>query len=259
MLVKHSQTIYLEKRYPKTMAKRKVQAVNQEEFSVSVVIPVFNEELTIGHIVSRTSSTLKQFKLVYEVLVIDDGSVDRSAEISQASEAQVLRALSHQGKGHALRLGFERAKGDVIVTLDSDGSHQPEEIPLILRCMMENKVDFVIGSRFFDTDGNNAKIPDLNRIGNRMFSDLIRLFTGVKISDSQSGFRAIRSSVIKKMRLNSRGYEVESEMLVKALKMGVRVAEIPISFEQRTVGKSRLDPLKDGTKILFSIIASYLL
>ena len=231
--------------------------MDREEFSVSVVIPVFNEELTIGDIVARTRSTLEQFKLPYEVLVIDDGSVDRSAEISQASEAVVLRE-AHQGKGHALRLGFERAKGDVIVTLDSDGSHQPEEIPLILRSMMENKVDFVIGSRFFDTDVNNAKIPDLNRIGNRMFSDLIRLFTGVKISDSQSGFRAIRSSVIKKMRLNSRGYEVESEMLVKALKMGVRVAEIPISFEQRTVGKSRLDPLKDGTKILYSIITSYL-
>jgi glycosyltransferase involved in cell wall biosynthesis len=239
------------------MAKCKVEAVDREEFSVSVVIPVFNEELTIGDIVARTRSTLEQFRLPYEVLVIDDGSVDRSAEISQASEAHVLRE-AHQGKGHALRLGFERAKGDVIVTLDSDGSHQPEEIPLILRSMMENKVDFVIGSRFFDTDVNNAKIPDVNRIGNRMFSDLIRLFTGVKISDSQSGFRAIRSSVIKKMRLNSRGYEVESEMLIKALKMGVRVAEIPISFEQRTVGKSRLDPLKDGTKILFSIITSYL-
>ena len=239
------------------MAKSKVKAVDRDEFSVSIVIPVFNEELTIGDIITRTRNTLEQLKLSYEVLVVDDGSVDRSAEISQASEAHVLRE-AHQGKGHALRLGFERAKGDVIVTLDSDGSHHPEEIPLFLRYMMENKVDFVIGSRFFNTDANNAKIPNVNRIGNRMFSDLIRFLTGVKISDSQSGFRAIRSSVIKKIRLNSRGYEVESEMLVKALKMGVRVAEIPVSFEQRTVGKSKLDPLKDGTKILYSIIASYL-
>jgi len=231
--------------------------VDREEFSVSVVIPVFNEELTIGDIVTRTRNTMDQLKLSYEVLVIDDGSVDRSAEISQASEAHVLRE-AHQGKGRALRSGFKRAKGDVIVTLDSDGSHQPEEIPLILRCIMENKVDFVIGSRFFNTDTNNAKIPNVNRIGNRMFSDLIRLLTGVKISDSQSGLRAIKSSILKKMKLNSRGYEVESEMLVKALKVGVRVAEIPISFEQRTVGKSKLDPLKDGTKILYSIITSYL-
>ncbi|UCE57973.1 MAG: glycosyltransferase family 2 protein [Candidatus Bathyarchaeota archaeon] len=231
--------------------------MNREELSVSVVIPVFNEELTIGDIVARTRSILGQFRFPSEVLVIDDGSVDRSAEISQESEARVLRG-AHKGKGHALRFGFKQAKGDIIVTLDSDGSHNPEEIPLVLRYILENKVDFVIGSRFFDTTATRAKIPKVNRIGNRMFNNLIRLLTGVRVSDSQSGFRAIRSSVIKKMRLNSRGYEVESEMLVKALKMGVRVAEIPVSFEQRTIGKSRLDPLRDGTKILYSIITSYL-
>ncbi|UCD26354.1 MAG: glycosyltransferase family 2 protein [Candidatus Bathyarchaeota archaeon] len=231
--------------------------MNREELSVSVVIPVFNEELTIGDIVARTRSILGQFRFPSEVLVIDDGSVDRSAEISQESEARVLRG-AHKGKGHALRFGFKQAKGDIIVTLDSDGSHNPEEIPLVLRYILENKVDFVIGSRFFDTTATRAKIPKVNRIGNMMFNNLIRLLTGVRVSDSQSGFRAIRSSVIKKMRLNSRGYEVESEMLVKALKMGVRVAEIPVSFEQRTIGKSKLDPLRDGTKILYSIITSYL-
>ena len=231
--------------------------MDREEFSVSVVIPVFNEELTIGDIIARTRSTLEKFGLPYEVLVIDDGSADRSAEISQASEAHVLRE-AHQGKGHALRLGFERAKGNVIVTLDSDGSHQPEEIPMVLQCMKENRVDFVIGSRFFNNQINNTKIPKVNRIGNRMFNNLIRFLTGMKVSDSQSGFRAIRSSIMRRMELSSQGYEVESEILVKALKMGAKVMEIPISFEQRTVGASRLDPLKDGTRILYSIIASYL-
>ncbi|UCC32898.1 MAG: glycosyltransferase family 2 protein [Candidatus Bathyarchaeota archaeon] len=231
--------------------------MNREEFTVSVVIPVFNEELTIGDIVARTRSTLGKIDLPYEVLVIDDGSADRSAEISQASEAHVLRE-PHQGKGHALRLGFERAKGTVIVTLDSDGSHQPEEIPTILQCIKENRVDLVIGSRFLSNQTNNAKIPKVNRIGNRIFNNLIQFLTGMKFSDSQSGFRVIRSSTLSRMELNSRGYEVESEMLVKALKMGAKVMEIPISFEQRTVGASRLDPLKDGTRILYSIIASYL-
>jgi glycosyltransferase involved in cell wall biosynthesis len=240
------------------MAKRKVKAVDRGDFSVSVVIPVFNEELTIGDIIARTKSTMEETKLSYEILVIDDGSADRSAEISQASEAQVLREV-HQGKGHALRSGFKRARGDLIVALDSDGSHQPEEIPLVLRYIMENKVDFVIGSRFLNTEVNNAKIPKVNKIGNKMFNNLIQLLTGMKVTDSQSGFRAIRSSTLRKMKLNSRGYEVESEMLVKALKMGARVTEIPISFEQRTVGKSRLDPLRDGARILYSIIASYLL
>jgi hypothetical protein len=91
-----------------------------------------------------------------------------------------------------------------------------------------------------------------------MFNDLIGYLTGVQISDSQSGFRAIRSSLIKRMKLSSHGYEVESEMLVKALRMGARVTEIPISFVQRTVGTSKLDPIKDGVKIFHAIVTSYL-
>jgi glycosyltransferase involved in cell wall biosynthesis len=235
----------------------KVKAVKLRDSSVSAIIPVFNEERTVGDVITRTKNILEKLRLPYEVIVVDDGSVDRSLEISQAKEAIVLRE-THQGKGHAIRSGFKLAKGNIIVTLDSDGSHKPEEIPLILQYIMENKADFVIGSRFFNAEANKTKIPRVNRLGNRIFNSLIGLLTGVKISDSQSGFRAMRSPVINKMELNSRGYEVESEMLVKALKMGLRVAEIPISFEQRTVGKSRLDPLKDGIRILHSIIASYL-
>jgi glycosyltransferase involved in cell wall biosynthesis len=228
----------------------------REEFFVSVVIPVFNEEQTIGNIITRTKKTLKQMGVSYEVLVVDDGSVDRSADISQAKEAQVLRE-THQGKGYALRAGFRQAKGELVVTLDSDGSHKPEEIPSIVRCIMEDRADFVIGTRFFNSV-NKTKIPKVNRTGNRLFNDLIGFLTGVKISDSQSGFRAIKSSLIKRMKLRSRGYEVESEMLVKALKMSARIAEAPISFEQRTIGCSKLDPLKDGIRILYAIVASYL-
>ncbi len=229
----------------------------REEFFVSVVIPVFNEEHTIGDIVSRTKRTLEKMGVSYEVLVVDDGSVDGSADISQAREAHVLRK-THQGKGYALRSGFKQARGELIVTLDADGSHQPEEIPLVLRYIREDRADFVIGSRFFNSDVNKTKIPKVNRTGNRMFNNLIGYLTRKKISDSQSGFRAIRSSLVKKMKLSSRGYEVESEMLVKALKMGARVAETPISFDQRTVGISKLDPINDGIRILYAIIASYL-
>ena len=225
--------------------------------SVSVIIPVFNEESTIGDVINRTKKTMEKLRLPFEVLVVDDGSVDRSMEISKASGANVLEG-THQGKGYAIRHGLRLAKGNIIVNLDADGSHKPEEIPLVLQCIIENKADFVIGSRFFNAEVIKTKIPRVNRLGNKIFNGLIRLLTGMKISDSQSGFRAIRSAVIKKMALNSRGYELESEMLVKALKMGVRVIEVPICFEQRTVGKSRLDPIKDGIRILDSIITSYL-
>lgn len=238
------------------MAKGKEDR-ERKDFFVSVVIPVFNEEATVGNIVTRTKKTLEQLGVSYEILVVDDGSDDRSADIAQELKAHVLKK-AHQGKGFALRSGFRQAKGELVVTLDADGSHQPEEIPLVLRYIREDKADFVVGSRFFDSEANQTKIPKINRTGNKMFNELIGYLTGVQISDSQSGFRAIRSSLIKRMKLGSHGYEVESEMLVKALKMGARVAETPISFVQRTVGSSKLDPVKDGARILYAIIASYL-
>jgi len=240
-----------------TMAKQKEDR-EREKVSVSVVIPVFNEEATIGNVVTRTKHTLEQMMgISYEILVVDDGSVDKSADIAQKLEATVLRK-KHQGKGFALRYGFMKARGELVVTLDADGSHKPEEIPQVLGYLIEDKADFVIGLRFYNSEDNKTKIPKINRTGNRLFNDLILYLTGAKTSDSQSGFRAIRSLLIKRMRLGSHGYEVESEMLVKALRMGARVAETPISFDQRTVGRSKLDPIRDGAKILYVIVASYL-
>lgn len=229
----------------------------QKKIFVSVIIPVFNEEVTVGDIVTRTLKTLQQMDVIHEVLVVDDGSDDMSAAIAKEKKAIVLREI-HKGKGFALRSGFRNAKGTVVVTIDADGSHQPEEIPLILQSLIENRSDFVVGSRFANSETNKTKIPKINMIGNRLFNNLAGHLTGIKISDSQSGFRAIRAPLIKKMKLASYGYEIESEMLVKALRMGARVSEIPISFDQRTVGNSKLDPIRDGLRILYAIIASYL-
>ncbi len=238
------------------MAKEK-EGREHEEVFVSVVIPVFNEEVTVGNVVTRTKNTLEEMGVTYEILVVDDGSADKSADVAEELEATVLRK-AHQGKGYALRYGFMKARGELVVTLDADGSHKPEEISQVLRYIREDRADFVIGSRFFNQEANKTKIPKINRVGNRMFNDLIWYLTGAITSDSQSGFRAFRASLIKRMKLSSHGYEVESEMLVKALKMGARVAEAPISFIQRTVGMSKLDPIKDGARILYAIIASYL-
>jgi glycosyltransferase involved in cell wall biosynthesis len=229
----------------------------RDKVFVSVIIPVFNEEVTVGEVVNRTNKTLEQMGKPYEVLVVDDGSDDKSADIAKQQNAIVIKGC-HTGKGFALRCGFLRAKGDYIVTLDADGSHKPEEIPLILRYLIEDEADFVVGSRFANSEHNKTKIPKINRAGNKLFNNLTEYLTGVHITDSQSGFRGIRASLIKTMKLTSYGYEVESEMLVKALRKRTRVIETPITFVQRTVGRSKLDPLKDGARILYAIVASYL-
>lgn len=230
--------------------------MSKENF-VSVVIPVFNEERTIGNIIARTRDTMNKLNVPYEVLVVDDGSIDKSLQISKNEGAETFRE-PHLGKGHAIRAGFQKAKGNIIVTLDSDGSHRPEEIPTVLESVIDGKADLSIGSRFSNSSLGLTKIPRINRLGNKTFNRLIEFLTGARISDSQSGFRAVKSTVVVKLNLNSQGYEVESEMLIKAWKKGARIAEIPISFDQRTMGKSRLDPLKDGMRILYSIIKSYL-
>jgi glycosyltransferase involved in cell wall biosynthesis len=231
--------------------------VSKENF-VSIVIPVLNEEHTIGNIIARTRETMSKLNVTYEVLVIDNNSIDKSLEISKNEGAETFRE-PHRGKGHAIRTGFQKAKGNIIVTLDSDGSHRPEEIPMVLESVIDGKADLSIGSRFYNSTVGLTRIPRINRLGNRAFNRLIKFLTGAIVSDSQSGFRAINSAVVVKLNLNSQGYEVESEMLIKAWKKRARIAEIPISFDQRTMGKSKLDPLKDGMKILYSIIKSYLL
>jgi glycosyltransferase involved in cell wall biosynthesis len=159
------------------------------------------------------------------------------------------------GKGYGLRAGFAKAKGDIIITMDSDGSHRPEELPRVIAPVLKNQADLVIGSRYLNQ--KNVTARKLNAFGVRIFNVLIQLLTGTTVTDSQSGYRAMKREVLNKQKLKSSGYEIESEMLVKTAKEGFRVAEVPISFEQRTYGHSGVDPVIDGSKILLSIVLAY--
>jgi len=223
---------------------------------LSVVIPIFNEEPTISDVIGRLKATMQKIGFKHEIIVIDDCSEDRSLEISKSQSVKVYSLKKHMGKGYALRIGFAKAKGEIIATIDSDGSHRPEELPLLLTPILQDQADFVIGSRFLHEKPASAK--KLNSIGVRLFNVLIKIFTRTKVSDSQSGYRAMKTEILKNLRLRSSEYEIESEMLVKTAQRGFRVKEVPISFEQRTYGTSRLDPVVDGFKILLSIVLAYM-
>jgi glycosyltransferase involved in cell wall biosynthesis len=223
---------------------------------LSVVIPMFNEEQTIGDVIKRVKATMQKIGFENEIIVVDDCSIDRSVEISKSQNVKVYSLKKHMGKGYALRAGFAKAKGEIIVTIDSDGSHRPEELPLLLSLVLQDQADLVIGSRFLREKPASAK--KLNAAGVRLFNRLIKIFTGTAVSDSQSGYRIMKAEILKNLRLYSGGYEIESEMLVKIAQKGFRVEEVPISFEQRTYGRSRVDPVVDGFKILVSIFWAYL-
>jgi len=219
---------------------------------LSIIIPLYNEELTIGNIIDRTEKVMEKTGLEFEVIVVDDRSCDKSLNVAKEHNAKIFTLKHHFGKGYALRAGFAQAKGNIIVTIDSDGSHKPEELLRVLTPVLENKADLVIGSRYMNH--NRIAARKLNDFGVKLFNHFIELLTGVAFTDSQSGYRAMKREVLKSQKLKSREYEIESEMLMKTVKQNFRVIEVPVSFEQRAYGSSNIDPMFDGFKILISIV-----
>jgi glycosyltransferase involved in cell wall biosynthesis len=223
---------------------------------LSVVVPVFNEEPTLENIVSRLKKVLEETGFKYEVVVVDDCSTDNSLDVARRQGVRVFQLKQHMGKGYALRAGFAKAKGNLVATIDSDGSHLPEELPLLLIPIMQGRADLVIGSRFLNNGAGTTQ--KINKIGNHLFNNLIKILTGNPISDSQSGYRVMNRRVLESMKLKSGEYEIESEMLVKSACKRFRISEVPITYQQRTYGRSGIDPLRDGLKILASILYAYI-
>ncbi|MCW4010267.1 MAG: glycosyltransferase family 2 protein [Candidatus Bathyarchaeota archaeon] len=222
---------------------------------LSVVVPMYNEEPTVGNVIRRLKLVLSETGVRHEILVVDDCSLDGSVAAAAKYGVRVLKLKQHLGKGYVLRAGFAKAKGNIIATIDSDGSHLPEELPLLLLPVMQGKADLVIGSRF---STQTSATSSRNQAGNKLFNVLIHFLTGTPISDSQSGYRVMTREVLESMDLLSGEYEIESEMLVKTVKGRFCIREVPITFEQRTYGRSGIDPLMDGFKILVSIISAFL-
>jgi glycosyltransferase involved in cell wall biosynthesis len=219
---------------------------------ISVVIPAFNEEKNIAELLANTEAALASMGFPFEVIVVDDGSKDKTKHKASNNGAKLISYSVNRGKGYALRKGLANAKGDILVTMDADGSHRPDEISKIVRPLLHG-VDVVIGSRFLKNHGGQIT-SKLNTLGNHAFNILILILTKKKITDSQTGFRAFKRKTLKGIRLFSMGYEIDSELTIKTLRNGFRVHEEPISCDQRRNGMSKLSPLKDGLAILRTIL-----
>ena len=224
--------------------------------SLSVIIPAYNEEKNIEEVLLRTKATMKTLQFPHEIIVVDDGSTDKTRSLAAKHNVTLVNNGRNQGKGHALRMGFEKATGDILVTMDADGSHRPEEIKKLIVPLL-NGADFVMGSRFIGERKKDV-VKRLHLLGNHLFNLIIFLLTRRRITDSQTGFRAFTKKVGKELQITSKGYEVETELTVKALKNGYSVQEEQITCEKRREGCSHVKPLYDGFKILKAIIKSAL-
>lgn len=220
--------------------------------TISVVIPAYNEEENIGNILLRTNATLEAIGVPYEIIVVDDGSIDETRFTAMKYKTTVLSNGINRGKGHALKKGIQNANGNILITMDADGSHRPEEIPKLLVPLL-NGADAVFGSRFIDKRKQDST-KKLHIFGNKLFNLLIMLLTGKRITDSQTGFRGYKRKIIEEIEITSNGYEVETELTIKSLKNGYTVHEESITFDRRNDGSSHLNPLFDGIKIFKTII-----
>ena len=210
---------------------------------ITVVIPCLNEEEAVGKVVDQALEGIRRSGRTGEVLVVDNGSTDRSAEVAGAHGARVVTER-RRGYGSAYLTGLEDARGEYIVMGDADGTYPLQELgPFVDR--LEAGDDLVMGSRFKGTIHGDA-MPFLNRfVGNPILTGMLNLLFGVKVSDAHCGMRAIRKDAAAALELHSTGMEFASEMVFKAYRRGMSVSEIPIDYYPR-VGESKLNRVGDA-------------
>ena len=207
---------------------------------ICLLIPAYNEARTIGQVVSEAR------EIIESVVVVDDGSQDATAQIAEDSGALVIRHPVNSGKGSALRTGFQHVLDngyDALITMDSDGQHDVNDIPGFLKAFDERGSGIIIGSRMQDI----STMPAIRKFTNKFTSFVGSLLAHQKIKDSQSGYRLISSDVLQAVELETTGYEMESEILIKASRAGFRITSVPIKtiYGQEV---SKINPVVDTCK-----------
>ena len=205
-----------------------------------VVVPGFNVARTIGSLVVQLTP------MGCEVVVVDDGSTDRTADVAHTAGARVLRHPQNIGKGRSLRDGFAEALtrgAQVVVTMDGDGQHLPGDLPRLLEALQADGVGVVVGNRM----QNLRNMPWGRRVTNWLMSRGISRLCGQWVPDSQCGFRAVRREVLEQITLTTERYEIESELLIKAARVGFRLVSVPITTIYRNE-RSRIRPVADTVR-----------
>lgn len=214
---------------------------------IVATIPCFNTEYSITAVVSRTK------KYVDQVIVIDDGSSDNTDKTAQAAGASVVKHDGNRGYGEAIKDCFKAAKADtadILVTIDGDGQHQPDEIPQLLAPILRGEADVIIGSRFLR---GQESMPLYRKFGIKAITLLYNLGSKVKVSDSQSGFRAYNQNVLKSLSLTEKGMSISIETLVEARRKGFVIKEVPISCTY-DAGSHNLNPVIHGLGIALKVV-----
>ncbi len=227
--------------------KQSSQPSQESRSKVIAAIPCFNTKYFIKAIVSRAR------KHVDQVIAIDDGSRDGTAEVARAAGAMVISHGQNKGYGEAIKSCFEAARvdaADILVILDSDGQHNPDEIPELLAPILRGEADLIIGSRFLS---NEVNMPRYRKFGIRVITFLFNLGSRTKVSDAQSGFRAYSRKIFETFPLSEEGMSISIETLEKARGKGAIIKEVPISC-QYAPSTLNLKAIKHGLGVALSVV-----
>lgn len=233
---------------PDSIAELPLPSRHEKFKDVILVIPAYKEELVIGSVV------LKARQHVERVIVVDDGSMDQTSDVATLAGAKVIRLEKNMGKAHALLVGLNHARElgcKVAVTLDGDGQHRTNEIPAVLKPVLEGKADLVIGSRFLS---ESNIVPRYRRMGQKTLDVFTRIGSGQKCTDTQSGFRAFSRKALDNLDISSFGYSIESDMIAHFAERGLVIAEVPITVRYEVPNKHKMNPLSHGFSVLAGIV-----
>ena len=214
---------------------------------ISLIVAALNEERNLPHVLPKIPP------IVDEVLLVDGYSIDRTKELARELRPDIrLVTQDGKGKGNAVRCGVREATGDIVVMIDADVSMDPEEIPRFIEPLI-NGYDFVKGSRFLP-NGGTADMESHRKLANKAFIFLVNRLFGGKYTDLCYGYNAFWRDSFKKMEIMSDGFEIETELNIKALKCGLSITEVPSYEESRLNGVSYLRCFRDGWRILKTIL-----
>jgi len=230
---------------------------------VSVIIPVYNERGNIGPLVKKLSEILDSFE--HELIIVDDCSVDDSVKEIDPKICKILLHDKNKGKGAAMKTGIDEASGNIIGFIDGDAQDDPEEIFKLIK-EIENGADLAIGSRFKSSDklisGDNYSqryskdaILPINEVGNKILTNIINKLFNAEFSDVCASFRFYKADVLRQMNIKSKRYEIETEMAIRAIRMNLRIVEVPVKRYSRIHGISNLYQVPFGrVKFAFRVL-----
>ena len=221
---------------------------------LSIIIPCFNEKDFVGEIINKVNQAPIANK---EIILVDDGSTDGTKELIQAElhkkVNKVIYEDKNKGKGAALRKGFSKATGDIVIIQDADLEHDPLEYPKIIKPILEGKADVVYGSRFIGSEQHRV-LYFWHMVGNKVLTLFSNLFTNLNLTDMETGYKAFRKSILDKIKLEENGFGFEAEITAKVAELKCRIYEVGISYSGRTYEQGKKIGWRDGLKTILVII-----